>query len=424
VDRFVKARIALARRAWLLGILVVAVYALLQLTAGSQWFLYPDSYRYARAAEQFGGVSRAQAHRDALDAFCTTRADAARATARLSPVAGSPLPAGTMTAKQCLARWADAADITTADPRYQAIFSSRPGYPLLAAPFVRMFGVIRGMRMLGLLTAVGGSLLVVGLLRSADLPPLSAVCGQLVFLATPLARWSLQALSEGLVTVCALGTIWGAVLLTRRRPVAGTPLLAVSLAICAVTRYSMALVLAALTAAAAVAVWCGMRERRHRWTTLLAGLSAIAASVTAMLMSALALPSATTTLQDTFTKHFTRPDVTDPWQRLAHLDARYWAHWIGAQSFLPTFVVPTLVAAWALYRYRPDLGWFALATALTGTLQVAGHPLVQEADRLGVLMWMPAVLGLPLLMARAQRHGTIMAHAVETVTRDGSVVGR
>jgi hypothetical protein len=239
-----------------------------------------------------------------------------------------------------------------------------------------------------------------------------------------MARWSLQALGEGLVTVCALGTIWGAVLLIRRRPVAGTPLLAVSLAVCAVTRYSSALVLAALTAAAAVAVWCGMRERRHRWTALLAGLSAIAASLTAMLISALALPSATTTLQDTFTKHFADPDVPDPWQRLADLDARYWAHWIGAQACLPIFLVPTLVGAWALYRYRPDLGWFALATALAGSLQVAAHPLLQEADRLGVLMWMPAVLGLPLLVARAHRHVTSMAHAVETAPRDGSVVGR
>ncbi len=414
---------AVTGRAWPLGILVVAVYAVLQLTAGSQWFLYPDSYRYARAAEQFDGTSRPQAHRDALEAFCTTRANAAGAAARLSPLAGTPLPAGTMTANECRTRWADAADITTADPRYQAIFSSRPGYPLLAAPFVRVFGVIRGMRLLGLLTAAGGSLLVVGLLRSVGLPPLPAVCGQLVFLATPLARWSLQALGEGLVTVCALGTIWGAVLLVRRRPVAGTPLLAVSLAVCAVTRYSSALPLAALTAAAAAAVWCFVPERRHRWTALLAGLSGATAGLTAVLMRVLALPSATTTLQDTFTHHFARPEVPDPWQRLADLDARYWAHWIGAQASLPIFLVPTLVAAWALYRHRPDLGWFALATALTGALQVTAHPLVQEADRLGVLMWMPAVLGLPLLVARAQRHGTVTTPGVETTPRDGSPVG-
>ncbi|MCW2913917.1 MAG: hypothetical protein JWN52_1985 [Actinomycetia bacterium] len=405
----VESRSAVARRAWLLGFLVAATYAAIQLTAGSQWSLYPDSYRYARAAEQFNGKSRADAHHDALDAFCTTRANAARATARLSPVPGAPVPAGTMTAQQCLARWADAPDITTADPRYQAIFSSRPGYPLLAAPFIRVLGVSRGMWVLGLLTATGGSLLVVGLLRSAGLPPVPAVCGQLVFLATPLAQWSLQALSEGLVTLCVLGTIWGAVLLTRRQPVAGTPLLAVSLAACAVTRYSMALALAALTAAAAVGVWCGMRELRHRWTALLAVLSAVAAAVTAVVMSALALPSATTTLQDTFTKHFARPDVLDPWQRLADLDARYWMYWIGAQAHSPTFLVPTVVAAWVLYRCGRELGWFALAAAVTGGLQVAAHPLVQEADRLGALMWMPTVLGLPLLVVRLRRNGRRLA---------------
>lgn len=393
-------------RAWPLGLLVVAVYAVLQLAAGSQWSLYPDSYRYARAAEQFTGVSRAQAHRDALAAFCDSRANAARADARLSPVAGASLPPVTMTARQCRKRWANAADITTADPRYQAIFSSRPGYPLLAAPFIKVFGVIRGMRLLGLLTAAGGSLMVIGLLRSAGLPPLASVCGQLVFLATPLARWSLQALGEGLVTLCALGTIWGAVLLVRRRPVAGTPLLVASLAVCAVTRYSSALVLAALTAAAAVAVWCAMRERRHRWTAVLAGLSATAAALTAGVISVLALPSATTTLQDTFTVHFRHPEVPDPWQRLAALDVRYWEHWIGAQATLPIYLVPTLLAAWALYRHRPDLGWFALATALLGAVQITAHPLVQEADRLGVLMWMPAVLGLPLLLTTPRRRDT------------------
>jgi hypothetical protein len=145
--------------------------------------------------------------------------------------------------------------------------------------------------------------------------------------------------------------------------------------------------------------------------------------VTAASMSALSLPSATTTLQDTFTKHFAYPEVPDPWQRLVDLDGRYWAHWIGAQASLPTFLVPTLVAVWALYRYRPDLGWFALATALTGVLQVAAHPLAQEADRLGILMWMPVVLGLPLLVARAQGDGTV-APAAPAVERDGTVVGR
>jgi hypothetical protein len=394
---------ALTGRAWLLGLLVTAGYVALQLTASAQWSMYPDSYRYARAAEQFAGVSREQAHLDALAAFCTTRADAARDTTRLAPVPPTALPPGTMTAEQCEARWALARDITTDDPRYQAIFSSRPGYPLLAAPFVSALGVADGMRVLGLVTAAGGALMVVGLLRSAGLPPMAAVSGQLVFLATPLARWSLQALSEGLVTVCVLGTVWGAVLLSRRRPVAGASLLVASVAVCAVTRYSTALVLAAFTAVAAAAVWLGVQEARHRWTGVLAGLAVFGGAVTATVMSALALPSATTTLQDTFTLHFAQPLVPDPWHQLAELDGRFWAHWIGVQATLPTFLVPTLLAAWALYRYGRGLGWFALAAALTGAVQVAAHPLAQEAERLGVLMWVPVVLGLPLYVARTGR---------------------
>lgn len=395
------------RHTWFLGVLVAAVYVLLQLTASGQWSLYPDSYRYARAAEQFAGQSRAQAHWEALDAFCTTRADAARNAADLGPLPGGPPPVGsmTMTREQCVARWGHAPDITTADPRYQAIFSSRPGYPLLAAAFVRAFGVADGMWLLGLLTAAGGSLLVAGLMRSAGLVPVAAVSGQLVFLATPLARWSLQALSEGLVTLSVLGVVWGAVLLTRRRRprfVTGSVLTTGCFAVCALTRYSTALVLAAATAAAAGAVWWGSRELRHRGTALLGGLSLLVAAVTAAVMSALALPSVTTTLQDTFTTHFSRPDVPDPWTRLAALDGRYWAHWIGQEASLPVFLVPTIVAAWALYRYGQGLGWFALAAAVAGGVQVAGHPLVQEADRLGVLMWVPAVLGLPLLVEAAQ----------------------
>ena len=42
----------------------------------------------------------------------------------------------------------------------------------------------------------------------------------------------------------------------------------------------------------------------------------------------------------------------------------------------------------------------ARAPALTGVCQVTAHPLVQEADRLEVLMWMPVVLGLPLIVDR------------------------
>ncbi|MFE2430699.1 hypothetical protein ACFXJ5_28635 [Streptomyces sp. NPDC059373] len=379
-------------------LLAPAVFVLLQLTAASQWTFFPDSYRYARAAEQYLGESRTQAHRTALAAFCASRADQAAAASRLDPLGESPGVVKGEDEKRCLARWADAVDITTGDPRYQAIFSSRPGYPLVAAPFVGAFGVLRGMRLLGLLTAAGGSLMVAGLLRGAGLSWRGAVGGQVAFLASPLGWWSMQALGEGLFTLCSFGALWGAVLLFRRRPAAGGSVMAASLALGAVTRYSSILVLAALLAAVAVAAAAFSRRLRHSGTALLAAMCGTATLATAAAMRLLGLPSSEITLQDTFTRHFRHPDVPDPWGRLFALAGRFWTHWFAEQAAMPYFLLLTALAAWALVTYGAGLGWPVLAAAVTGAVLVTGHPLAQEAGRLGVLMWTPVVLGLPLLL--------------------------
>ncbi|WP_460065579.1 hypothetical protein [Streptomyces sp. YKOK-I1] len=386
-----------------LPLLVCVVYAVLQLAAGPRWTLFPDSYRYARAAEQYLGASRAEAHRTALAAFCTSRAEREAQEARLQPVnLQSERALVAAAVRECRERWADARDITTADPRYQAIFAARPGYPLLATPFVGAFGVLDGMWVLGLLTAAGGSLLVFGLLRrGAGLGRAAALTGQVAFLASPLGWWSNQALSEGLFTLCTLTVLWGGLMLLRRRalPVAAA-VTVLGYGVGAVTRYSSVLALAGLVAAAAAGALCWSRPLRHRGTAVLAGVSAVAAASVAVAMKALALPSTEVTLQDTFTHHFRLPEVADPWGDLFGLSVRFWRDWVAQQAGLPYFLVLTALAVWALARYGEGLGLLAAATALSGAFAVAGHPLVQEADRLGVLMWMPVVLGLPLVVDR------------------------
>ncbi|MFG2627637.1 hypothetical protein [Streptomyces sp. NPDC048473] len=383
-------------RTWLLALLVSAVYVLAQLTAGTSWTLFPDSYRYARAAEEYLGADRDEAHRAALSAFCASRADEVAQNKKLDPLTGEDEPgrAGAASEAACLERWSDAPDITTGDSRYQSIFSSRPGYPLLAAPFVSALGVLDGMRALGLLLAVGGSLAVCGLLRGAGLSPTAAVAGQIAFLVSPLGRWSLQALSEGLVTVCVLGAVWGGVLMARDRRGAGAALFIGSLAVCAVTRYSTALVLAALIAVAMLASWL---LRRSRADLLPAGVATGCAAAVALAMKLLGLPSSEVTLQDTFTRHFRAPEVPDPWARLVDLDLKYWSHWIGEQASMPFFLAATVISLWVLLRRGGVLGPLACAVTLTGAAQIAAHPLVQEADRLGVLMWIPMTLGIALI---------------------------
>ncbi|WP_330349814.1 hypothetical protein [Streptomyces sp. NBC_00582] len=386
-----------------LPLLVCVVYAVLQLAAGSRWTLFPDSYRYARAAEQYLGDSRAQAHRTALAAYCTSRADREAHGVRLQPTNHrSEQALAAAAARKCRHRWANARDITTADPRYQAIFAARPGYPLLAAPFVGALGVLDGMWLLGLLTAAGGSLLVFGLLRrGAGLGRTAALTGQVAFLASPLGWWSDQALSEGLFTLCTLSVLWGGLVLLRRRALpTAAAVTTLAYGVGAVTRYSSALVLAAFVAAAATGALCWSRALRHRGTAVLAAVSAVAAAAVAVVMKALALPSSQVTLQDTFTHHFRLPEVADPWSELLGLAGRFWEDWAAQQAGLPYFLVLTALAVWALARYGEGLGPLAAATALSGAFVVSDHPLVQEADRLGVLMWMPVVLGLPLVVDR------------------------
>ncbi|MFF7897317.1 hypothetical protein ACIP4X_20725 [Streptomyces sp. NPDC088817] len=384
-----------------LPLLACVLYAVLQIVPGPQWTLFPDSYRYARAAEQYLGASREEAHRTALAAFCASRADRAAHDDRLQPLVRKPERVLKAAAeRECLDRWADARDITTADPRYQAVFSSRPGYPLLAAPFIGALGVLRGMRLLGLFTAAGASLLVYGLLRTAGLGRRAALVGQVTFLATPLGWWSAQALGEGLFTVCTLGVLWGGLLLLLRRTVLGVVITTVSYTAGAVTRYSSVLVLAAFLAAAVVSALCFSRRLRHRDTVVLAGLSIVAVGGVAVVMRALGLPSTQITLQDTFTHHFRTPEVSDLWRQLLGLAWRFWRDWTAEQAAMPSFMLLTALAAWGLATYGDGLGWLALATALTGTALVTAHPLIQESDRLGVLMWMPVVLGLPLIVDR------------------------
>lgn len=272
---------------------------------------------------------------------------------------------------------------------------------MLAAPFIKAFGVSKGMRLLGLLTAEAGALLVFGLLRAAGLTRPAALLGQVAFLATPLGWWSAQALSEGLFTVCVLGVLWGGLLLLRRRSLPkAAAFTAVAYVAGAVTRYSSVLVLGAFLAAVTAGALCFSAPLRHRGTVVLAGLSAVAAGGVAVAMKVLGLPSSQVTLQDTFTHHFDTPEVADPWGRLLRLAAGFWRDWAAQQAELPYFLVLTALAVWALVRYGEGLGLLALATALTGVCLVTAHPLVQESERLGILMWTPLVLGLPLVVDR------------------------
>lgn len=391
-------------RWWSWPILATIVFLLVQPLISSGWALFSDSYRYAKQAELYLGETPEQAHELALDAYCENKTwyrtwdgKASRTWTGWVKIDDTPEQHAARVT-QCFDTYGPrGGDITTTDPRYQSIFTSRPGYPLLAAPFVAGFGIVDGMRILGLIIACGGGVAVYALLRAARLRPAAAALGQAVYLLSPMGWWALQALGEGLVGVIIIGALGGILLLRSGRARSGIVLTAVSYAALMAVRFSSVLIVGlALTLACVLTAWWVDRERPEvrRRTLVGALISVIAVAVTMAAMPILGLPGAGVTLQDTFTRHFADPLVPNPWYRLAAANYHFWPQWLTTPSASWLLIAFLLAGVAALARWRRDLLWFALGLAGAGWAHVAAHPLAQEAQRLGLLMWMPAVIGL------------------------------
>lgn len=397
-------------RWWTWPIVITALFLVLQPVIGSGWAMFPDSYRYAKQAEIVLGVSPGQANANAVDAYCRTRAAMRTYDGGWVPNGRTPEQVDAA-AGVCAETYRGVGDITTVDPRYQSIFTSRPGYPLLAAPFVGVLGIADGMRLLGFAIACAGGLLTYAALRIAGLRGVAAAAGQAGFLISPLGWWALQALGEGLVTVTILAALVG-ILATRRGGLRGglIVLIASWLAL-AFTRFSSLVLVGAALAVACVIVALTVdrdRARARRHLLIAAAVSAGATAVTTVAIPILGLPGAAVTLQDTFTRHFADPLVPDPWRRLADLNVDFWPRWLVTPSVSTALLACALAGVVALALWRRDLLWFALGLAAAGFAQVAAHPLLGEASRLGMLMWMPAILGLAVAVdvaVRRAHHG-------------------
>lgn len=404
-----------ALRWWTWPVVITALFLLLQPVIGSGWAMYPDSYRYAKQVETYLGATPEQAHAAALDAYCDTTTSQRTRIGRWVPLVESA-SAHAKRAASCVARYADKGDLTTTDPRYQQIFTTRPGYPLLATPFVAAFGIADGMRLLGYVIACGGGLLAYAALRLWRVRATAAAVGQAIYLLSPLGWWSLQALGEGLVSVCILAAVAGVAAIRRGRVRGGLVAIAASWLALGLVRYSTLLMAAAALAVACLVIALTVDRAHTRRAPLLAAaaLGGGATVATLIAMPVFGLPGSDVTLQDTFTRHFTDSLVPDPWYRLAALNYHFWPGWIATPSSWLLLALAGVGMA-SLIVWRRDLAWLAAALFAVGAAQVAAHPLPSEADRLGILMWMPAVFGLAVglhaVTGRWQVHMTLSSPA-------------
>ncbi|MBP5863347.1 hypothetical protein QBA57_24735 [Streptomyces scabiei] len=425
-------------RAWVL--LLAAGFALLQF-ASVTGRATPDTKNYVAYALALGGAGPREAAAGAVDHYCGSRAATAGRKQGVDVVRfRAPSPAARV-AEECrrkLWRKVDrglAAGRTDgpippfASERFQRIFEVRPGYPVLLAPFVAVFGVVWGVWLASVLIAAAGGVLAFLVLRAVRAPTPVALTGQALFYVLPCGATAMRPMTEGVLLALTLAALWGCALAMEGRVRVGVSLVGGALAALFTVKHSQALFLGVclVGACAVVAVrrsrggehggarggeHCEERggerseERAGRgpvepWVRAVAAVSAGAAVCTPVLAGLLRYPASTESLQDLLTDHYTHPDRARLWPEFLRLESAFWVEWVRRQLIQPLFLAALAAGAWGAARQRPVFGWFVIAGACTGILNQAGHPdITIWGDRLIVVAWLLPVLGLPLLLER------------------------
>lgn len=371
------------RREDLLAVLAVTVFAALTFAvvwSGTTKRVGGDSYWYLRNTERYLGVSTAVADQRAATVVC----DELNRSSRLSdrPATCRTYPAIT-------------------DPRYVAIFDSRPGYPVMSAPLVEVLGLHRGMAASTALLFVEVSVLTFVALRLSGLSPPAAVLGGAAMAVLPPALWDARLLAEGASLVTVLITVIGALLVLRRRRVAGSALVGVGMIAGYATKPATAAAVGlALTAAGVLLLVIGRRGPSWRSALWLAGTGTVSLLGWVLVSRLLHLPSLDDTVQDMLTAHFHRPDVPHPLSVLAGRTRDLWLTGLPYRLGVPwPFVVVLPAVAYAVVRLRAA-GWVWAVVALAPVAVVSAHPLTSEYPRLIAPSWIAVAVGLALLHDR------------------------
>lgn len=401
-------------------LLTVVVFVLLHVFAYPSTRFANDSYRYARSAYEFLGHSRREAQDRALHAYCADTA-ALRQRQRMLHQIDFRDPVRRQDLRDCLEQYGKDG-LNPANRRYDALFDARPGYPLMAAPLVGLLGAKAGLTAVAVGFTAAGGLLVLVLLRALRAPPLTAWLGQCLYYVTPIGLWGTRPMTEGpaiaLMTAMLLGAVW----MYQERWVAGVSLSTAAFALGLAVRYSsFALVAPCLVAAAGLAL-AAVPAARHRGTRGLLAVSLAQALGAFAVSRLLRLPGLGDSLQDTFSLHWTYPEVRDPWGLLVRLNVNYWWQWLQNEALAPSLLFLLALAVWGAMSRSVPMALCLVAVGGTGVLTAVAHPLAMEGDRLYVPVWLIVVVGLPLLVDRPRTAGGITGARV--ARRDPVLPGR
>jgi hypothetical protein len=393
------------RRWWLLPAAVALAFVLLQGIGGPRITFGGDSETYALISLRLYGTPEAQARQEISSAACLDKARSFDRGSAVDPLRFRIPDPSRGLRRACATQATQQMQAPTARSlRYEAIFNGRVGYPLLAGLPIKLLGISNGFWVTSVTVTALGGFLVALLLAEAGLGTAALLAGELIFLLGPLGSWGVYPLAEGAFNTAVVAALLGAWWLLQRRLLPGGIVWLLGLAAVATVKYSGGALMAACLAGAGVGCMVTVHRYRHAGTAILAVGGAFMAGGVWLLTSALGLPGLSETLQDTFTRHFHHPAVDGVRDLLAQLEVACWREWLRLQASAPALLLAAGLGLWLLFRRRPALGWLAVAAAGLGLFTIVAHPLVYEADRLGALMWMPAVLGLPFLLDGARLH--------------------
>jgi hypothetical protein len=279
---------------------------------------------------------------------------------------------------------ADAVTVFERPARYEAIFSSRPGYPALLTAAIRLKGD-RGVDLVTFaiaLAATGTAALLAFLVGGLSAAPL----GALAFALSPAGYWASRALSDGLARAFVLAALAGALLVLRGRRTLGLVVMLGSVAALVPVRDSDAVALAGALAVAGLLV--------HRGRVLVvAGLAG--AAVAFGVVRLLGWPGLMESLQDSYSDHFQRPDVPDAWSRLLRGQWDLFTTLAVRPLLVAELAAIVLASLWAVRR-RPEVAWPAVLVGLTGPASLVAHPAASEVSRMLTSLVAPAVVALAL----------------------------
>jgi hypothetical protein len=388
------------------AMLVAALFTLIQAVDYRQNTPSNDTYQYAKQTMRILGDSPEQAIHDSVVMYCQDSGNAAATASTLNYAGGSSSSSSSYSSayEACLHTYKNG--LTPSSPRYLAIFTSRPGYPLLAAPFAAVFGLRFGLWFAAMLCTLFASFLVIVLLRTAGATRMVALGGQVLFLAAPTGYWGSRMLTDGPSLATTLLALLGALWLAKGRTRDGLWVLGAGLVTGFVVRYSSEQIAALLLAVAALICLKWVPSTRTRGLTGMKLVAAVAGGgfvLSEIASTLLGWPGVSVSLQDTFTKHFIRPDVPDPLGRLVKLDLHYWGYYPVSEPTALLLLVGLIAIAVALVRRDAVYGIFVIAAALTGLAAVVAHPISSQADRLMSPVWVLLALGLPLLPTARRR---------------------